>query len=146
MSEKQKSYRSTGSNKLVFDFRSDPWSTRWGLEAQIKCMVAEEINECDAGTHDCEENAECVPTTKSSYVCKCPTANWGTDKVIAKGEGTKSDPCFWDIPNHSYKMMQPIKLRISFNVFHEEGAKRRLCNEQISNGEIRKKQDMMAIL
>ena len=114
MSEKQKSYRSTGSNKLVFDFRSDLWINKWGVQAQIKCMDAEEINECDAGTHDCEENAECVPTSNSSYVCKCPTGKWGDDDIIAKGDGTKTSPCFWTTPISQWVQMHPIKVWVQY--------------------------------
>ena len=114
MSEKQKSYRSTGSNKLVFDFRSDLWINKWGVQAQIKCMDAEEINECDAGTHDCEENAECVPTSNSSYKCKCPTGKWGDDDITAKGEGTKTSPCFWTTPFNEWAAVFPIKVRVQY--------------------------------
>ena len=116
MTEKQKSYRSTGSNKLVFDFRSDIWVTKWGVQAQIKCMDAEEINECDAGTHDCEENAECVPTSKSSYVCKCPTGKWGEDDIVAKGEGTKTSPCYWRTPISQWTRMYPIKVWVHYTL------------------------------
>ena len=79
-------------------------------------MDAEEINECDAGTHDCEENAECVPTSKSSYVCKCPTGKWGEDDIVAKGEGTKSSPCYWRTPVSQYTRMYPIKVWVQFTL------------------------------
>ena len=114
LTEKQKSYRSTGSNKLVFDFRSDIWVSKWGLEAQIKCIAAEEINECDAGTHDCEENALCVPTSNSSYVCKCPETEWGTDVIIPNGAGTKSDPCFYTTPFSTWTPLTPIKVWVQY--------------------------------
>ena len=99
---------------MVFDFRSDIWVSKWGLEAQIKCMTADEINECDNGTHDCDENAECVPTSNSSYVCKCPDSKWGNDEIVARGTGTKSDPCFWVTPFNEWQQMHPIKVRVQY--------------------------------
>ena len=80
-------------------------------------MDAEEINECDAGTHDCEENAECVSTSNSSYVCKCPTGKWGDDDIIAKGDGTKTTPCFWTTPLFQWVQMHPIKVWVQYTFF-----------------------------
>ena len=109
---------------MVFDFRSDLWVTKWGLQAQIKCMAAEEINECDDGTHDCEENAECVPTSNSSYVCKCRDGHWGDDgTIVSQGSGTKSDPCHWVSPVYAWRDLFPIKVRVfKYDIFYNSNS------------------------
>ena len=117
LTDKQKSYRSTGSKKLVFDFKSDPYWFGWGLEAQIKCMVADEVNVCDTGAHDCEENAECVATSKTSYVCNCHQGEWGDGFITAKGAGTKTDRCVFFHPNDETKRLTSIKDRDYKNKF-----------------------------
>lgn len=108
LSDRQKAYRSTESTKLVFDFSTDGSVTYWGLEAQVKCMDPATVNECDLGTDDCSDNAECV-NMANGYMCLCPSGGkWGNTILQATGAGTNADPCKYVHPDNASVNLEPI--------------------------------------
>ena len=111
LSNKQKGYRNTGGNKIVWDFDTDGSVIRWGAEAQILCKDPADINECIDGTHDCAEGAECIKTSgQDGYTCQCPSAGikWGDSTISSTGAGTNSDPCKYSHPDFPSIEIFPI--------------------------------------
>ena len=111
LSNKQKAYRNTGGNKIVWDFDTDGSVIRWGAEAQILCKDPADINECIDGTHDCAEGAECIKTSgQEGYTCQCPSGGikWGDQTLSSTGAGTNSDPCKFSHPDFPSIEIFPI--------------------------------------
>ena len=139
LTHKQKHYRNTGGNKIVWDFGSDDGIVRWGVEAQILCRDPNEVNECIDGSHDCSDNVECVKEIgKSGYTCECSSdgLKWGDRRLLPTGSGTNSDPCKYNHPDISSMEIFPIKWHgethgISFETFQKLNWKSafKRCNE-----------------
>merc|ERR1712131_262076 len=111
LTRRQKSWRNTGSNKIVWDFYTDEYFTKWGAEAQIICRDPSGVNECIEGGHDCDEGAECIKTEgQSGYICQCPSAGikWGDQTVTPTGAGTTRDPCKYTHPDFPSIEIFPI--------------------------------------
>ena len=53
LTHRQKHYRNTGGNKIVWDFDTDFIVNRWGAEAQIICRDPSNVDECIDGSHLC---------------------------------------------------------------------------------------------
>ena len=112
LTNRQKAYRNTGTNKIVWDFDTDGSVIRWGAEAQILCKDPSDINECIDGSHDCSEGAECIKESgKSGYTCQCPSdgIKWGDQTITPTGAGTNSDPCKYSHPDFASIEIFPIE-------------------------------------
>ena len=114
LTTREKSYRKTGSNKIVWDFITDRWAEkRWGAEAQIICKDPTDLNECVFGSHDCSRGAECInnKTGESGYTCQCLSdIKWGDQTIEYTGSGTLADPCKYIHPNFPSIEIFPVEL------------------------------------
>ena len=112
LSNRQRAYRNTGGNKIVWDFDTDLSVTKWGVEAQIICKDPRDVNECVDGTHDCSDGADCVKILGTiGFTCQCPTGGikWGDQTLTFTGAGTISDPCKYSHPNFPNTEIFPIE-------------------------------------
>ena len=108
---RQKMYRDTRGKKIVWDFLTNRSFQYWGAEAQIICKDPRDVNECEDGTHDCSETAECIKEAGTrEYICKCPSRiKWGNQIIDNTGSGTVSDPCFYSHPDFPSTEIFPIE-------------------------------------
>ena len=112
LTETQKNYRNTRSNKIVWDYEVGMFGYGWGVEAQIKCIAPSNINECTLGTHDCSSEAKCIKESgMSEYICQCPPngIKWGDQRLFTTAAGTISDPCFYSHPDKPSLEVFPIE-------------------------------------
>ena len=110
LSKKQKTYRDTGGNKIVWDFDSDDSVIKWGVEAQIICKDPSDKNKCLDGNHNCSDDAECVKIPGKGFKCQCPSdIKWGDQTLKFTGAGTISDPCKSSHPKFPETEIFPIE-------------------------------------
>ena len=56
----------------------------------ISLLIIIDVNECEAGTHTCDENAECT-NTEGSFDCACRSSYFGDGFIACLCEINNSD-------------------------------------------------------